>query len=111
MQHEPAVERPFVLAVDGPSGAGKTCLAEQLRIGLDDQDDAGFALLTGHELVVDGMLLAGASGSVPGLGNVFVIGGDVTDPHGAETDAFKVLDVIDLEALHLEIGCGRGCIA
>jgi uridine kinase len=35
VQHEPAVERPFVLALDGPSGAGKTCLAEQLRAGLD----------------------------------------------------------------------------
>lgn len=33
-----------------------------------------FAVLTGHELVVDGMLLGGADGSVPGLGNV--------DPHG-----------------------------
>ncbi|HEY0697623.1 MAG TPA: dihydrodipicolinate synthase family protein [Micromonospora sp.] len=29
-----------------------------------------FAALTGHEVVVDGMLLAGAAGSVPGLGNV-----------------------------------------
>jgi uridine kinase len=35
VQHEPVVERPFVLAVDGPSGAGKTRLAEQLRAGLD----------------------------------------------------------------------------
>ncbi|GAB3490418.1 dihydrodipicolinate synthase family protein [Flexivirga lutea] len=50
--------------------SGDDVAFRQLRIGLDDQDDAGFALLTGHELVVDGMLLAGASGSVPGLGNV-----------------------------------------
>ncbi|WEH43134.1 dihydrodipicolinate synthase family protein [Streptomyces sp. NBC_01218] len=34
----------------------------------------GFAMLTGHELVVDAMMLCGAHGSVPGLGNV--------DPHG-----------------------------
>ncbi|MGW2282106.1 dihydrodipicolinate synthase family protein [Streptomyces sp. NPDC001770] len=34
----------------------------------------GFSLLTGHELVVDAMMLCGAHGSVPGLGNV--------DPHG-----------------------------
>lgn len=34
----------------------------------------GFSALTGHEVVVDAMMLAGASGSVPGLGNV--------DPHG-----------------------------
>lgn len=33
-----------------------------------------FAALTGHEVVVDAMLLGGADGSVPGLGNV--------DPHG-----------------------------
>ncbi|KGN30869.1 glucose dehydrogenase [Knoellia sinensis KCTC 19936] len=31
---------------------------------------ADFSALTGHEVVVDGMMLAGASGSVPGLGNV-----------------------------------------
>ncbi|MGW3350954.1 dihydrodipicolinate synthase family protein [Nonomuraea rubra] len=35
---------------------------------------AGFSALTGHELVVDAMMLAGADGAVPGLGNV--------DPHG-----------------------------
>jgi 4-hydroxy-tetrahydrodipicolinate synthase len=34
----------------------------------------GFSALTGHELVVDAMMLAGADGAVPGLGNV--------DPHG-----------------------------
>ncbi|MFE3450770.1 dihydrodipicolinate synthase family protein [Nonomuraea sp. NPDC059194] len=33
-----------------------------------------FSALTGHEVVVDAMMLAGASGAVPGLGNV--------DPHG-----------------------------
>jgi 4-hydroxy-tetrahydrodipicolinate synthase len=34
----------------------------------------GFSVLTGHEVVVDAMLLGGADGVVPGLGNV--------DPHG-----------------------------
>lgn len=34
----------------------------------------GFSVLTGHEVMVDGMMLAGADGVVPGLGNV--------DPHG-----------------------------
>ncbi|MFE9849645.1 dihydrodipicolinate synthase family protein [Streptomyces sp. NPDC005576] len=38
------------------------------------RDLPGFSLLTGHELVVDAMMLCGAHGSVPGLGNV--------DPHG-----------------------------
>lgn len=37
---------------------------EVTKRGLD------YALLTGHELVVDGMMLGGAHGSVPGLGNV-----------------------------------------
>ncbi|GGB44292.1 dihydrodipicolinate synthase family protein [Flexivirga endophytica] len=50
--------------------SGDDVAFRQLRIGLDDQGDSTFSLLTGHELVVDGMLLAGASGSVPGLGNV-----------------------------------------
>ncbi|MFD2349567.1 dihydrodipicolinate synthase family protein [Nonomuraea ferruginea] len=35
---------------------------------------AGFSALTGHEVVVDAMMLAGADGAVPGLANV--------DPHG-----------------------------
>lgn len=34
----------------------------------------GFSALTGHEVVVDAMMLAGAHGAVPGLANV--------DPHG-----------------------------
>jgi 4-hydroxy-tetrahydrodipicolinate synthase len=33
-----------------------------------------FAVFTGSELIIDGLLIAGASGSVPGIGNV--------DPHG-----------------------------
>ncbi|MFS8197462.1 dihydrodipicolinate synthase family protein [Streptomyces sp. CWNU-52B] len=44
------------------------------RLAIDLRDRPEFALLTGHEVVVDAMLLGGADGSVPGLGNV--------DPHG-----------------------------
>lgn len=44
------------------------------RLALGAVELPGFALLTGHEVVVDAMLLAGADGTVPGLGNV--------DPHG-----------------------------
>lgn len=63
---------------------------ESVIAGVKDSsgDDVGFrflvqanrsageplALLTGHEVVVDGAYLSGAHGSVPGLGNV--------DPHG-----------------------------
>ncbi|MFJ6252044.1 MULTISPECIES: dihydrodipicolinate synthase family protein [unclassified Streptomyces] len=41
---------------------------------LGAQDLPDFSVLTGHEVVVDAMLLGGADGAVPGLGNV--------DPHG-----------------------------
>lgn len=44
----------------------------QLILGAEELPD--FAVLTGHEVVVDGMLLGGADGAVPGLANV--------DPHG-----------------------------
>ncbi|MDU0968542.1 MAG: dihydrodipicolinate synthase family protein [Actinomycetaceae bacterium] len=42
------------------------------RFLVQDNEDAGhpLALLTGHEVVVDGAYMAGADGSVPGLGNV-----------------------------------------
>lgn len=42
----------------------------QLVLAAEEAGLDGFAALTGHEVVVDGMLLAGAHGSVPGLGNV-----------------------------------------
>ncbi len=44
------------------------------RIALGLAELPEFSLLTGHEVVVDGALLSGADGAVPGLGNV--------DPHG-----------------------------
>ncbi|MEE1795501.1 dihydrodipicolinate synthase family protein [Streptomyces sp. BE308] len=44
------------------------------RLAIGARELPGFSLLTGHELVVDAMMLSGADGSVPGLGNV--------DPHG-----------------------------
>ncbi|MFH9493107.1 dihydrodipicolinate synthase family protein [Streptomyces halstedii] len=44
------------------------------RLAIAARDLPGFSVLTGHELVVDAMMLGGADGSVPGLGNV--------DPHG-----------------------------
>lgn len=50
--------------------------------------DAGspLALLTGHEIVVDGAYLSGADGSVPGLANI--------DPHGyvEQWDAYQAGD-------------------
>lgn len=43
-------------------------------VAANEAAGAPLALLTGHEVVVDGMLLLGADGVVPGLGNV--------DPYG-----------------------------
>ncbi|MFG3259410.1 dihydrodipicolinate synthase family protein [Streptomyces sp. NPDC048172] len=40
------------------------------QLVLGSRELPGFAALTGHEVVVDGMLLGGADGVVPGLGNV-----------------------------------------
>lgn len=88
--------------------SGDDVAFRQLRIGLDDQGDTGFSLLTGHELVVDGMLLAGASGSVPGLGNVDPAGyarlhayADKQDWSAARTEQerlarlFRIVDAAD----------------
>ena len=60
------------LAADGvlagvKDSSGDDVAFRQLCLALQDAD---FGLLTGHEVVVDAMMLAGASGSVPGLGNV-----------------------------------------
>ncbi|MFG2824753.1 dihydrodipicolinate synthase family protein [Kitasatospora sp. NPDC048365] len=64
------------LAADGvlagvKDSSGDDVAFRYLCLGAADLD---FAVLTGHEVVVDGMLLGGADGVVPGLGNV--------DPHG-----------------------------
>ncbi|MFF2328007.1 MULTISPECIES: dihydrodipicolinate synthase family protein [unclassified Streptomyces] len=40
------------------------------RLAMGARDLPEFSVLTGHELVVDAMMLVGADGSVPGLGNV-----------------------------------------
>jgi 4-hydroxy-tetrahydrodipicolinate synthase len=50
----------------GDDGALRRLLVEVRRRGLDDS----FSVLTGSELAVDGALLAGVHGVVPGLGNV-----------------------------------------
>ncbi|MEV0578444.1 MULTISPECIES: dihydrodipicolinate synthase family protein [unclassified Streptomyces] len=65
------------LAADGvlagvKDSSGDDGSFRRLVIGARELPD--FSVLTGHELVVDAMMLGGADGSVPGLGNV--------DPHG-----------------------------
>lgn len=63
------------LAKDGvlagvKDSSGDDVAFRQLLLSLEDAGIEGFSALTGHEVMVDGMLLAGASGAVPGLANV-----------------------------------------
>lgn len=65
------------LAADGVLTGVKDSSGDDVgfrRIALGLAELPEFSLLTGHEVVVDGALLSGADGAVPGLGNV--------DPHG-----------------------------
>lgn len=51
--------------------SGDDVAFRQLILSVQDKaPDVDFSALTGHEVVVDGMMLAGASGAVPGLANV-----------------------------------------
>jgi 4-hydroxy-tetrahydrodipicolinate synthase len=68
-----SVELLTRLAADGvlagvKDSSGDDVAFRQLCLAVRDAEE--FSLLTGHEVVVDAMMLAGASGSVPGLGNV-----------------------------------------
>ena len=71
-----SVDLHMRLAADGviagiKDSSGDDVSFRQLVVRLADElPDVDFALLTGHEVVVDAMMLAGASGAVPGLANV-----------------------------------------
>lgn len=55
--------------IDGvKDSSGNDVAARQTMLALEEHPS--FAFLTGHEVVVDAMLLAGCDGVVPGLGNV-----------------------------------------
>jgi 4-hydroxy-tetrahydrodipicolinate synthase len=72
-----SVDLLATLAQDGVVDAVKDSSGDDAafrQLLLRTADLPNFAALTGHEVVVDAMLLAGAHGVVPGLGNV--------DPHG-----------------------------
>ncbi|MEU1892172.1 dihydrodipicolinate synthase family protein [Streptomyces pristinaespiralis] len=67
----------LALAADGVLAGVKDSSGDDgsfRRLALGARELPGFSVLTGHELVVDAMMLCGADGVVPGLGNV--------DPHG-----------------------------
>ncbi|GAA3445437.1 dihydrodipicolinate synthase family protein [Planomonospora venezuelensis] len=72
-----AVDQVLALAADGVIDGLKDSSGDDVgfrQVVLGTADLPGFSALTGHEVVVDAMMLAGADGAVPGLGNV--------DPHG-----------------------------
>lgn len=51
--------------------SGDDVAFKQLLLSVaNNAPEASFSALTGHEIVVDAMMLAGASGAVPGLANV-----------------------------------------
>lgn len=72
-----AVDQVLALAADGVIDGLKDSSGDDVgfrQVVLGVAGLPGFSALTGHEVVVDAMMLAGADGAVPGLGNV--------DPHG-----------------------------
>jgi 4-hydroxy-tetrahydrodipicolinate synthase len=69
--------RLLALAADGVLAGVKDSSGDDVALRqliLDAAELPRFSVLTGHEVVVDGAMLSGAHGCVPGLGNV--------DPHG-----------------------------
>ncbi|MGA5759713.1 dihydrodipicolinate synthase family protein [Nonomuraea bangladeshensis] len=71
------VEQTLTLAADGVIDGLKDSSGDDVgfrQVVLGTAGMPGFSALTGHEVVVDAMMLAGADGAVPGLANV--------DPHG-----------------------------
>lgn len=63
----------YALARDGVLAGVKDSSGDDVafrQLALATADLPGYRLLTGHEVVVDGALLGGAHGVVPGLGNV-----------------------------------------
>lgn len=101
------------LATDGvivgtKDSSGDDIGFRQLLRQLDTAGVEGFASLTGHEVMVDSMLLAGAAGSVPGLANVdpagyvrlhaAVAAGDLAAARTEQerlTDLFRIVDAAD----------------
>ncbi|WP_353649188.1 dihydrodipicolinate synthase family protein [Nakamurella sp. A5-74] len=95
--------------IDGvKDSSGDDVAFRKLVLTLTDLGLTGFSALTGHEVVVDGMLLGGADGSVPGLANVDPAGyvrlhamaaaGDWTGAAAQQnrlTQLFKIVDAAD----------------
>ncbi|MFD7160580.1 dihydrodipicolinate synthase family protein [Kribbella sp. NPDC059898] len=88
--------------------SGDDVAFRQLLVDLRDAGVDDFAAFTGHEVMVDAMLLAGAAGSVPGLANVdpegfvrlhrAVVSGDIAGARAEQerlTRLFKIVDAAD----------------
>lgn len=71
--HKLPLEVAVALAKDGVIAGVKDSSGDDVgfrQLLLATRDIPGFSVFTGHEVVVDGALLGGAHGVVPGLGNV-----------------------------------------
>jgi 4-hydroxy-tetrahydrodipicolinate synthase len=75
VHHKLSLDLQLRLATDDvivgvKDSSGDDVAFRQRLLAVADEGLDGFAALTGHEVVVDAMMLAGATGAVPGLGNV-----------------------------------------
>ncbi|ADU47475.1 dihydrodipicolinate synthase family protein [Intrasporangium calvum] len=90
----------------------------QLLVQVAAEGLSDFATLTGHEVMVDSMLLAGASGSVPGLANVdpagyarlhaAVAAGDVAAARAEQERLIQLFRIVDAADPATSAGMTRG---
>lgn len=90
----------------------------QLLVQVQEAGLTDFATLTGHEVMVDSMLLAGASGSVPGLANVdpagyarlhaAVAAGDVAAARAEQERLIRLFRIVDAADPATSAGMTRG---
>jgi len=90
----------------------------QLLVQVAAEGLSDFATLTGHEVMVDSMLLAGASGSVPGLANVdpagyarlhaAVAAGDVAAARAEQERLIQLFRIVDAADPSSSAGMTRG---
>lgn len=111
------------LAADGiiagiKDSSGDDVAFRQLLTALEDAGLTDFATLTGHEVMVDSMLLAGATGSVPGLANVdpagyvrlhaAVTAGDVATARAEQERLTRLFRIVDAADASTSAGMTRG---
>jgi 4-hydroxy-tetrahydrodipicolinate synthase len=112
------------LAVEGviagvKDSSGDDVAFRQLVISMrDNAPEVDFSALTGHEVVVDGMMLGGASGSVPGLANVdpegyvrlhdACVAGNWTEAQAEQDRLTRLFRIVDAPDAATTAGATRG---